>query len=109
MGWGSTINQLAGAGRDTTAITWSLATGKPVRISRGHTRRIECVVWSHDDSKLATGSQDKTTRVWDSETGKVLSTLSGFTHPVRGVAWNPFLLSFLQYATASSQVTTFAA
>ena len=63
------------------------------RTFRGHTRRVECVVWSPDDSKLATGSQDKTTRIWDSATGKALSTLTGYTHPVRGVAWSPDGLS----------------
>lgn len=73
---------------DGTACLWEVASGKPVRIFRGHTRwndsgkdllgtwTISAAGWvtsvaiSPDGNFLATGSFDKTARLWDLATGK---------------------------------------
>jgi WD40 repeat protein/serine/threonine protein kinase len=44
---------------------WDVACGRPVRVLRGHTRRVSGVVFSPDGGALATASADGTARVWD--------------------------------------------
>ena len=74
--------------RDSALRLWNLQTGKCKRLYAGHTRAVECVVWSPDQQYALSGSDDKTIRVWELGTGCCIRTLSGHTDDVWAVAWS---------------------
>jgi hypothetical protein len=80
---------------DATVILSDSATGKQVRILKGHTARIASVALSADGKQVVTGSVDKTAILWDAATGKKLHT---FEH-----AWP--VLSVLLSADGKQVVT----
>ena len=57
-------------GWDETARMWELATGKQVRVFKGHNGAFRSVALSHDGKYLASGSNDKTARLWNVADGK---------------------------------------
>ena len=67
--------RLATLGGDNTAIIWDAAWQKPALVLSGHTKGVNSVDWSPDETKLATASLDGTARVWDAQTGQALFTL----------------------------------
>lgn len=54
---------------------WDSATGKNIRILKGHTSFIRKLRFSPDGKQLISSSFDKTFRIWDFETGKELFRL----------------------------------
>lgn len=60
-----------------------------IRTLEGHTRAVNCVVFSADGSRAASASDDGTLKVWDVESGSALKTLTGHASVVRGVALCP--------------------
>ena len=79
----------------TTVILSDAATGKQLRILRGHTGRIASLALSANGKQVVTGSVDKTAILWDAATGKKLQT---FEH-----AW--MVLSVLLSADGKQVVT----
>lgn len=58
-------------------------------VLRGHTARMNRLVWSPDGSLLASASFDNTLRIWDADSGQLVRTLSGHVLPVYCAAWSP--------------------
>ncbi len=59
---------------DQTAILWHVATGRQLRVYRGHSNVVSCVAFSPDGKRLLTGSYDSTVILWETATGKRLRT-----------------------------------
>lgn len=74
---------------DPVARIWDTATGKQVRMFKGHSDWLRSVVFSPDGKLLATGSVDKTVRLWNVADGSLLSTLEGYTDFVGSLAFSP--------------------
>jgi hypothetical protein len=55
---------LAGS-RDNTARLWDAATGREIRVFKGHENRVTSVAFSPDGARVLTGSAEKTARLWD--------------------------------------------
>ena len=83
------------AGSDRTAHIWDAASGRVVRILRGHQRAVPSdelgvrdVDFSPDGSRVATAGSDGTVRLWETATGREVRVLRiGF--PVTVVAFSP--------------------
>ena len=58
---------------DDTAILWDLASGKALRVLKGHGHWVMSVAFSPDGKQALTGSYDHTARLWDLASGKELS------------------------------------
>ncbi|MFP4004161.1 MAG: WD40 repeat domain-containing protein [Alphaproteobacteria bacterium] len=58
-------------------MIWDAATGRLLRILKGHTAGMNSVLFSPDGRRLATALNDGTVRIWDVETGRVLAVLAG--------------------------------
>jgi WD40 repeat protein len=86
---------LAGGGgqQPGDVVVLDAATGKEVRILKGHEMQIAAVTYAPDGKRLASLSLDNTVRVWDTATGQALRTLrlggkpSGETD-ARGLAYS---------------------
>ena len=76
-------------GDDGTARLWDVATGKQIRVFKGHTDRVNSVAYSPDGHTVLTGSYDRTARLWDVATGRELRTLKGHSNDVLSVAFSP--------------------
>lgn len=81
--------RLATLGGDNTAIIWDVAWQKPAMLLGGHTKGVNSVDWSPDESKLATASLDGTARIWNAQTGQVLQILQGHQGRVNLAFWSP--------------------
>ena len=57
------------------------------QVLRGHTDRINRIVWSPDGRYLASPSDDKTIRIWDVERGETLKTISS-SYGFVSAAWS---------------------
>ncbi|HEV3262220.1 MAG TPA: WD40 repeat domain-containing protein [Gemmataceae bacterium] len=60
---------------DRVARVWEAATGKELRVLRGHTNRVVSACFSPDGRRVVTASWDRTARVWDPATGRELAVL----------------------------------
>jgi len=62
---------------DDTAILWDTSTGRKLRTLHEHSKPVNAVAFSPDDSgRVLTASNDGTTILWNAETGKKLRVLS---------------------------------
>lgn len=80
--------QLALAMENQTVEIRDVATGKCVRILRGHAAAVNCLAYSPDSQMLATGSSDRTVRLWDVRSGKLRRVLSGHESWVYALAFS---------------------
>jgi WD40 repeat protein len=62
-------------GRDNNALVWDAASGKLLRVLRGHSQLISSVQFSPDGKKVLTASLDNLAAVWDISTGKYIGVL----------------------------------
>jgi WD40 repeat protein/serine/threonine protein kinase len=76
----------AGEGGERAVRVWDVATGRVVRVLRGHLHRILGLAYGPDGTWLASASEDGTVRVWDVLAGRELRALKGHTGIVRGLA-----------------------
>ncbi len=61
----------------------------PLKVFKGHTKRVNSISFSPDGSMLASASSDKTVRVWGVASGLVLALLQGHTSWVKCVSFSP--------------------
>ena len=66
-----------------------LRTGKVLRAFDGHTKCVNDIVLSSDESRLASVSDDKTIRVWDASSGRVLGNPLSTAKAVQSLALSP--------------------
>ncbi len=64
--------------KDNSITIVDAKTGKELRNFKGHTKLVERLSFSRDESRLASGSYDKTIRVWSLKTG---NEIAQFTAP----------------------------
>ena len=81
--------RIAVAGSDGTISVWDVATGRELRVLRGHQGAVRCLAFSRGGRRIVSGSDDKTVRVWDAEFGTELMVLRGHSNVVTGVAISP--------------------
>jgi len=74
---------------DNTVQLREAATGKVLRVFKGHQGGINSLSFSPDGRRLATASLDKTAKVWDLATGEDAMTLKGHKDWVLSVAFAP--------------------
>ncbi|KAG0366973.1 hypothetical protein BGX24_003463, partial [Mortierella sp. AD032] len=55
---------------------------------KGHTKSVNCIVFSPDPQLIASGSSDKTTRVWNAHSGALVIVLEGHKGVVTSIAFS---------------------
>jgi WD40 repeat protein/serine/threonine protein kinase len=79
---------LASGGMDNCVRVWDAATGRPLRVLRGHTDEVLAVAFAPGGDVLASGSADGTVRIWEVATGRPRHTCVGHNkHWVDSVAF----------------------
>jgi WD40 repeat protein len=56
---------------------------------RGHSAKVNAVIWSPDGQYIASASDDRTVQVWEASTGKKLLTYRGHSKEVCALDWSP--------------------
>ena len=59
-------------GDDDTVRLWDAATGRMIRVLKGHTDSVSAVAFAPDGRTLASAGLDDTVRLWDTGNGKIL-------------------------------------
>jgi WD40 repeat protein len=90
LAFDSTGRRLAATSDDGSAHIWVLdaPTASPL-VLRGHSKKVNCVLFGPGDRRITTASQDQTIKLWDSSTGEEVFTLRGHTGGVLGIALSP--------------------
>ncbi len=60
----SVDGQMVAAGSNRQTLLWKTANGKLLRTLNGHSKNVNVLAFSPDNSNLATGSEDKTVMLW---------------------------------------------
>ncbi|EXA30335.1 hypothetical protein FOVG_18262 [Fusarium oxysporum f. sp. pisi HDV247] len=82
------IWKVATGSSDETVKIWKVATGEEKRTLKGHTSRVNSVVFSNDGKLIASGSLDKTVKIWKMATGEEKQTLKDHTSSVTSVVFS---------------------
>jgi cytochrome c len=80
--------RLVSASFDTTAITWSLASGTAEKVLRFHEGAVNAVAVLRD-GRIATSGEDARIAIWQPGQDKPAMVLKGHTAPVVGLAVSP--------------------
>ncbi|MCY1045633.1 WD40 repeat domain-containing protein [Corallococcus sp. bb12-1] len=80
---------LASGCADETVHLWDVATGRELRILKGHTAQISSVAFSPDGRTLVSSGLDMTLRLWDVATGRELRRLGESRELILSVAFSP--------------------
>jgi RNA polymerase sigma factor (sigma-70 family) len=80
---------LATANHDGTIRLFETATGKQLRVLRGHANSVRSVAFAPDGKVLASGSADQTICLWDPATGTLLNPRPGHDGDVETVLVSP--------------------
>jgi eukaryotic-like serine/threonine-protein kinase len=81
--------QIAVAGADGTISFWDMATGRELRILRGHEGPVFCLSFSHDGNRIVSGGADRSVRIWEVAQGDAPIVLRGHSDAVLDVAFSP--------------------
>lgn len=82
-------NKTPRKGRTWRRLSRFLKIGSGSQILKGHTKAVNCVVYSPNGMILASGSDDDTVRLWDPHDGRHLRTLEGHMNRVTSIAFRP--------------------
>jgi hypothetical protein len=94
---------LATAVRDGTKVQlWDARSGRPGPPMRGHTGRVNYLVFAPDSERLAAACEDRTITLWDVRTTESYMKLTGHLDPVVQVA---FSADGRQFASADNNDT----
>lgn len=74
--------------RDKNLRLWDVASGRLIRVFKGHASKPRAVLVSPDGRLAASAGDDQTVRLWEVATGKLLHTLKGHTAPIFTVAFH---------------------
>ncbi|KZP30686.1 WD40 repeat-like protein [Athelia psychrophila] len=74
---------------DGLPILWDAASGAHLMTLKGHSDRVNAVVFSHNGTRILSASDDKTVRMWDTGSGVTVKTLEGHRKPVLSVTFSP--------------------
>ncbi len=82
---------VATGGQERTIRLWNTATGRTVRILRGHTDDVTALAFSRDGRFLLSGSfdADETVRLWDVGHGRQVRVFRGHIAGISDVAFAP--------------------
>ena len=64
----------------------NVITGSQSAVLSGHTKKVNCVVFSSDGTSLVSGSDDMAVKLWDIQTGGVIKTFFGHAGGVYSVS-----------------------
>jgi WD40 repeat protein len=88
VGWSPDGTKLASASQDKTVQVWDAATGKVLRIYRGHSGSVNALAWLPDDgTRIASAGDDMTVQVCDVATGNKILTYRGHSANMRTLGW----------------------
>lgn len=81
---------LTTGGQDLQIKLWDRATGRVIRkyTAEAHTREVNGLALSADESTMATFGDGGTVKLWDVDSGKLLRTLDKHKEPVRQAAFS---------------------
>ncbi|WP_158624977.1 outer membrane protein assembly factor BamB family protein [Corallococcus terminator] len=80
---------LASGSADQMVHLWEVATGRELRILKGHTAQISSIAFSPDGRTLVSSGLDMTLRLWDVATGRELRRLGENRELILSVAFSP--------------------
>ena len=82
--WSPDGEWLVSGGEDGTLRIWDSASGKELRVLKGHSSAVSTVDISRNGKKLVSGGWDHTLRIWNTGNGRNVKTCSPFFRAVFG-------------------------
>ena len=79
-------NSIAVGSQSGDIFILNTITGSQSGVLSGHTREVNCVVFSSDGTSLVSGNDDRTVKLWDVQTGGVVKTFFGHKNYVYSVS-----------------------
>ncbi len=73
---------------ESTLQIWDLILEKYLFECKGHSGRIRCVQWSHNEHKVASSGEDKIIFIWNGNTDNPLALCKGHTATVLSLSWS---------------------
>jgi WD40 repeat protein len=80
---------LATGAADGSVCVWDAATGRPLRILRGHPSRVSAIGFSPDGASLASGSADGRVCIWSITSGTLVRVVTSHLQAVSTLAFSP--------------------
>lgn len=81
--------RIASCGTDGIVRIWELATGKLLRVLRGHEAEVTSLAWHPKGGFIASAGSDQIARLWESESGRLVGTFSMPGQRVCALAFSP--------------------
>jgi WD40 repeat protein/tRNA A-37 threonylcarbamoyl transferase component Bud32 len=101
VAWALDARRIASGSEDKSVQVWSPIKDKSgffgtLRLTprgqftyKGHSGRVNGLIWSPNGQRIASVSNDKSMQVWDSSTGKKLIIHRNSSSGINGVTWSP--------------------
>jgi WD40 repeat protein/uncharacterized protein YjbI with pentapeptide repeats/3',5'-cyclic AMP phosphodiesterase CpdA len=80
---------LATGGADGSVCLWDAATGRPLRVLRGHPTRVSAIGFSPDGASLASASADGRVCLWSISEGTLSRIVTSHMQAVTALAFSP--------------------
>ena len=95
----------ASCSTDKSIYVCKVGETQPLKHWKGHTKDVNCVVWSHDGSLLASCSDDETVRVWSWDSDGAIQVLEGHSEKANSFCFSPASAPELMLATTTLENT----